>query len=227
MTFPPILVDLHCHTADHSFDGKSPAAEMLQAAIEAGFAGVVFTDHCYCWPEDELQALMSDHGLSGQIRVWSGQEVRVHRGGEILGDVLLFGVKQHLPDGTDICEAMALMREAGGFAIAAHVGMPGKGLGELVADYPIIAAETWNARYGPRHESMALRVVKGLDLILTGGSDAHEVAQAARGATAFQMDVNRLQSLRDIHEALLDGCCRPWKPNPLTRLHRWWRSLAP
>jgi hypothetical protein len=41
------------------------------------------------------------------------------------------------------------------------------------------------------------------------------------------MDVQRLQSLGDIHEALLNGCCYPWKPNPLTRLHRWWRSLAP
>jgi len=221
------LIDLHCHTARHSHDGHARAEDIVSLAASLGLAGIAFTDHNYCWPPEELDELLISVGLKGKFRLWSGQEVRVHSDIGPLGDLLVYGVQRPLPDGTPIQVVLDSANEARGFVIAAHPGLPGKGLGERLADFPITASEQWNGRYGAKQARVAEELLAHLPLPRTGGSDAHEMSQVGSGATAFDVPCGEIVALADIHRLIVAGRCRPWRPASSDRMKQWWRSLQP
>ena len=213
-----ILFDLHCHTQEHSYDGRLSAVELLRGSVEAGFSGVVITDHNTMWPAAELSELRREAGVPEDFFLASGQEVRTAVDGIVYGDLLAYGLAENLPDGTDPAEVLRLLGEAGGFCIAAHVGQPRLGFGERVADFPIRMVETWNGRYGAPQEARAVVLAEEYGLIQTGGSDAHNPTQIAGGATVLEQ---MPKDLCDLGRILREGRCKPWKPSVVKRTFRW------
>jgi predicted metal-dependent phosphoesterase TrpH len=205
-----IIVDMHCHTSDHSHDGKVSALEIVQRLVELQFAGVVFTDHNYTWPEEELAELRHLAGLPGDFLLFSGQEVRTAREGVTHGDLLVYGPKVHLPDGTPPADVIRLAREAGGFCTAPHPSVPVIGFGDHV-------------RYGGRVALQSERIAREHGLPEVGGSDTHSPEDIGNGGTILPSLPGSLGELRDL---IRDGHSRAWRPDSLGRAFGWLRRLA-
>lgn len=212
------LVDLHCHTAERSYDGEVPAREVVQRLVELGFQGVVFTDHNHVWPTGELDALRRDLGLAEDFLLLSGQEVRAAIDGLTFGDLLVYGPQEDIPDGAHPSELLRRAREAGGFCIAAHVGAVHVGCGERVGDFPIDGAEVWNGRYGSRVAALSNRVVEELAVARTGGSDTHRTEDIGGGGTVLD---GPARTLPDLARMIRGGACEPYVPTRRGRLARW------
>ena len=52
-----MLIEMHCHTREHSSCSRVSALELVQQVFAKGLQGLVLTDHHYLWPRDELAAL--------------------------------------------------------------------------------------------------------------------------------------------------------------------------
>ncbi|MEQ8822432.1 MAG: PHP-associated domain-containing protein [Sumerlaeia bacterium] len=212
-------IDLHCHTLDHSYDGAVPAVEIVARLMELGFSGVIFTDHCYCWSAGELEELRRAASAPGDFFLASGQEVRAFdpETETVLGDFLVYGPTEPMPDGTPVGEILARVKETGGFCIGAHLGAPVVGLGGRAGHYPILAAETWNGRYGDRIAKISRELAQRYSLTEVGGSDTHREPDIGGGATLFPAIPS---SLADVRAMILDEACAPWKPSLLKRLKK-------
>ena len=214
----PFLIDLHCHTLDHSHDGKVDAVEMLHALRAAGFAGVTFTDHNYVWPAEELEDLRRRAEMPADFVLLSGQEVRVSDNDITLGDLLIYGLKDSYQDGTSIREILGAVKAHGGFAIAPHPGVPRKGLCDHVSSYPLLAIETWNGRYGAKVARESAALAQKHQLIAVGGSDSHRLEDIGGGGTMFE----RLpRTLPELAEMVRAGEAKPWQPSLLQGLKRY------
>lgn len=217
----PFLVDIHCHTKERSFDGRLAAAEIVRQLVEKKFSGVVFTDHNHVWPAADLEAVRADSGCGPDFFLASGQEVRSAVDGITAGDILVYGPMVDLPDGTEIRDILRLVDDCEGFCIAAHPGVPRIGLGERLGDYPILAAEVWNGRYGRRVAEQSERIATDIPIVWVGGSDTHDTPDIGGGATEFEEKPTSLAHLRRLIAA---EQCRPWKPNAAERIRRWLRQ---
>lgn len=213
----PFLIDLHLHTKDHSFDGKVPAVEVLAHLRESGFSGAVFTDHEYLWPDEELWELRRAAALPDSFLLLSGQEVRTMHDNIVYGDLLVFGADESIPDDTSPLEVFRRVAECGGFAIAAHPAVPHIGFGPHAGKFPLLALETWNGRYGPRHAREAERLARTHGLPGVGGSDGHRPDDYGRGGTLF---AEMPRSLADIARAIKSGDAKPWRPGLLDAVRR-------
>ena len=95
------LLDLHCHTLDHSYDGQVPAAKICRTLLAKGFHGLVLTDHNYVWPTEELaelrairellseqhhQRLEAWHSLPPTQRMAREPSMRIERGRNAHGE---------------------------------------------------------------------------------------------------------------------------------------------
>ncbi len=214
----PYLIDLHCHTQELSFDGKIPAAEIIDRLKIAGFSGVVFTDHNHVWPRRELDRLRRETEVGDEFLLESGQEVRSAVDGVTAGDLLVYGPQVDLPDGTEIARIFELIDECDGFCIAAHPAVPRIGLGKQTGDFPILAAEVWNGRYGKRAADAAAELLQDLSMTLVGGSDTHSEKDVAGGGTEFE---ELPASLSHVKRLIEDERCIPWKPRITERVMKW------
>lgn len=215
---PQFLVDLHCHTSEHSYDGRASLAEIVAGLVEAGFHGLALTDHNYVWPAEEIADYRAQHGLPEDFIILSGQEVRTINDGIVVGDLLVYGPTQPMADGLSPEECLGAARETGGFCLAAHVGVPRIGFQDAAGDYPIAGIEVWNGRYGPRAASKARGYAEQFGLPCTGGSDTHSARDIAGGGTLFP----RLPvSISDLREMITADECEPWRPRSGRGLLSW------
>lgn len=218
------LLDLHCHTLDHSYDGQISASEICRTLLAKGFHGLVLTDHNYVWPAEELEELHEEAGLPESFLLLSGQEVRTASDGIVTGDLLLFGLPFSLPD--DICpkEVFQLVKDHNGFAIAPHPGVPRIGFGDELGNYPVIAGESWNGRYGKEVARRSRLLLDAHGLAEFGGSDAHRREEIGGGGTLFPL---MPRHLGDIEQMLHDGMTEAWAPSSVDRMKRWLRRRIP
>jgi len=203
------LIDPHCHTAEHSYDGRIPAADLAARLYALGFGGVVFTDHNYCWPAEELQALRASAALAPDFVVLSGQEVRTALDGVTTGDLLVYGPVAPIPDDTSPMEVFRLAREANGFCIAPHPAVPRIGFGAQVESFPVAGIEVWNGRHGEAANRRARELWERVGGAATGGSDAHHPADIGGGGTVLARPI---ATLAELGAALMAGESAPWKP---------------
>lgn len=212
------LIDLHCHTRDHSYDGKVPARNVVEKLHSLGFSGVVFTDHNYVWPDDELAQLRSDCGFGDSFLILSGQEVRTAMGGITYGDLLVYGLKKSIPDDTSPLYIFSLLENGAGFCTAPHPAISHIGFGDHIGNFPVLAAETWNGRYGRDNSAKARALAEEHHLPEVGGSDSHQEREIGGGGTLFD---SMPQSLADIGRFIREGWCKPWQPSKLSVAKKW------
>jgi len=93
-----MILEMHCHTAEHSDCSKVRAAEVVQHNFDIGLQGTVLTDHHYLWPPAEIAELRSKIKVPDYYLVLSGQEVYTPE----LGDVLVYGADVSIEKGTSL-----------------------------------------------------------------------------------------------------------------------------
>lgn len=204
---PGVPIEIHCHSSDHSGDAVTPAVEMVRRYHELGFGGLVFTEHGYTWPEEELAELRRKADLPPEFFLASGVEVRLEHEGMTMGDVLIYGSGETF-DAREPALDVFRRLGPGAWLVAAHPGVPRGGLERRIGDYPVLAAEVWNARYGERASEAAERLAEDFGLPGVGGSDAHKLEEAGRGGTL----VPRVpESLADLRAMIAEGEARPYR----------------
>ena len=184
------IYETHMHTCQASACGKSPGRDYIQKYIDAGYAGIIVTDHFY----------RGNCGIDRSLpwrefvnRFCAGYE-DARNEGERLGFPVFFGWEENF-DGDEYLiygldkawmaahpemptwtrkQQYDIVRAAGGCVVQAH---PFRARGYNHAIYLshalCDAVEGFNAANEPRWNSLALRYAEVIGLPVTAGSDNH------------------------------------------------------
>jgi aminoglycoside phosphotransferase (APT) family kinase protein len=196
-----VLLEIHCHTAEHSSCSRIPAADVIRQAIARKLQGAVFTDHHYRWDDAELAALRRDAGVPEHFLLLSGQEVSTSD----LGHVLVFGRVPSLAAGTPAAEIRARYPDAA--LVRAHPYRH-KLVHELAALRPPIidAVEIFSANHTLKANSRALEDWHRHRFTAVAGTDAHGQTPAGTYPTQFDHPVGDVDELA---AEIRHGRCRP------------------
>jgi len=93
-----MILEMHCHTAEHSECSHVSAADMVQHNFDIDLQGTVLTDHHYLWLPKEIEELRRSLKVPDYYLILSGQEVTTPE----LGDVLVYGADVSIEKGTSL-----------------------------------------------------------------------------------------------------------------------------
>ena len=220
----PYLYDTHVHTNQGSACGAYPGAVMARAYHQAGYTGIIITDHFFYgntavsrdlpW-QDWVQAFClgyEDAKAEGDrlgLQVLWGWESGYHG-----TEFLIYGLDKNWllvhPEikNATIEEQYKLVHEGGGIVVHAHPYREEDYIKEvrLFPEY-IDAVETINAchsnptskhHYGPEFDEKALAYANAHDFLMTAGSDMH-FTELTGGGMAF---AERLTDIDDFVKAV-------------------------
>jgi hypothetical protein len=223
----PYLYETHLHTCEASACAKNTGPEMAKACKEAGYTGIIVTNHAWygntCidrnlpweeWVDRFEKGYMQAYawGRENGLQVFFGYE-SCYRGTEFL----IYGVdctwlKAH-PEIKDaeIAEQYRLVHEAGGMVIQAHPFREAPYIPEIRL-FPewVDGVEGINATHSshlsgshncPSFDEKAIAYGKKYSLPLTAGSDVHTVSLLG-GGMAFQ---RKLKDINDFVRAVQSG----------------------
>ena len=169
---PLIDVDLHMHT-DHSGDCATPVEVLLDAARKQGLGAIAVTDHNEVSGAHEAALKAAEYG----VKIIIGEEVKTADQGEVIG---LF-IRERIPKGVTLQEAIADIRRQGGLVYVPHPfdrmhSVPDyEHMLDIVDD--IDAVEIFNPRVAiSSFNEEAARFAAKYRMVAGAGSDSH-VAQ--------------------------------------------------
>jgi len=192
-----MLIDLHTHT-DISPCGSLTIGEILANAKRLGLDGVCITDHDGMEAARYVREGVQEDGLV----VIVGMEYATTD-----GDFLLFGPFEGLAPGLSAMEVLALVKEMGGAAVAAHPFRRNRSVSEFVMRSRLCRImESVNGRNSSEDNARAEAWREEYSPHLTGGSDAHTLAELGRVVTFFPEPV---ASRAELAASLNAGRCRP------------------
>ncbi len=227
----PYLYETHLHTTEGSACSRSAAEELVYVYKEAGYTGIIVTDHFYrgntavdrnCSWEDWVEAYCKGYenakaaGDKVGLQVFFGWE-ESHQG----MDFLIYGLdkewlKKH-PELREVTveEQYALVHEAGGMVIQAHPYREASYIPEIKL-YPrsVDGVEVSNASHYGRavdedgrsyYDQKALQYANQYQLPYTGGSDIHST-KLLYGGMEFP---RKLTDVQDYIRAVLQREGRP------------------
>ena len=93
-----MILEMHCHTAEHSHCSHVAVVDLVQNNFEKGLEGTVLTDHQYLWPPEEIRELRHLLKVPDYYLILSGQEVETPE----IGDVLVYGADESIEKGTPL-----------------------------------------------------------------------------------------------------------------------------
>ena len=224
----PYLYETHCHTCESSACGVSTAVEMAKAHKEAGYAGMIITNHNWggntCvdrslpwadWIDEFFRpcSLAKEWGDANGLQVFYGYEAGYHGTEFLIYGLSTEWMKAHpeLKDAT-IEEQFDIVHKGGGIVIQAHPFREAWFIPEIRL-YPdhVDGIEGINAmhsspyikepHYIREYNDKALDYAHEHDFIITGGSDTH-CTDLIGGGTAFSTP---LSSIEDYCERILSG----------------------
>jgi len=189
---PWIVADLHMHTS-WSHDCSIDAGELVDHAEAEGLGAIAVTDHNVFG--GALEA--ADYARGRKLVVISGEEVKTHDQGEVIG---LF-LEQEIPRGMTFAETVTAIREQGGLVYVPHPfdrlhAIPNpRTLHRNLADIDVL--EVYNARLlFEAYNDEALRFARKYNLTMGAGSDAHVLQGVGTGAL-------RMRAFRDPEEFMI------------------------
>ncbi len=198
-----MIIEMHCHTSEHSACSQVSAADMVKKAVQVGIQALVITDHHYQWDEEELEVLRKTAGVPETFKIFSGQEVTTTD----YGDILLYGAeKTYHKQKISLEDIRAENPDAA--IIWAHpyrnkkIPAPDKLLSPLIN-----AIEIFNSNYSLLEANKALNDWHELKFTATGGTDTHALSYTGSYPTIFDHPVN---SMDEFVEELKAGRCRPY-----------------
>ena len=215
----PYLYETHMHTSEGSKCGQCPAAEMVRAYKEAGYAGVMVTDHNWGgntavdrnlpWTEWIDKFFMGYHNAKAEgdrlgFPVFLGYEATQGHG----HDFLIYGftldwMKQHPELKTAwVPEQLELIHSVGGLVVQAHPYREADYVDEVLTfEQYVDGIEMFNAahcsvRSDGNDRSIwnekAVALANANNLPGTAGSDQHNT-KLMGGGTAFPTPLKDIQ----------------------------------
>lgn len=202
--------EIHLHTNACSACGVSSAEEMIDAAIEKGYSGVVFTNHFYhgntCidrnlpWEEfvgayekDYLRA--KEYGEKKGIKVFFGVEEGYDAGKEMLIYGLSTDTFKNCPEfimmGAN--EKADFVHKNGGLTVCAHPFRDRAYIPEPDKEPPIHlfdGIECFNFYNKPEENEKAFLFAEKTGLIKTSGGDVHNKSGFGNAGIDFNVPIN-------------------------------------
>lgn len=197
-----MLLEMHCHTAEHSNCSTVPAVELVRSVLSRGLQGVVLTDHHYLWPREELKQLRRDAGVPDHVLIFSGQEVKTAD----WGDVLVYGADEAIMRGTPL--NVIRQRWPGAALVWAHPYRNGQiPPDERLTSPELDGVELFSSNHGVAENSRALSDWHRLRFVAIAGTDTHGGQYAGVYPTIFD---HPLRSMQELAAELRAGRCRPF-----------------
>lgn len=219
----PYAYETHLHTKQGSLCGKNDAEEMVRACKEAGYTGIIVSDHFFYGNTAVDRSLPWEDWVDGYCK---GYEM-AKKEGERIGldvffaweasyqgtDFLVYGLdKQWLKEHPEIRDASIeeqyyLIHQDHGFIVHAHPYREAPYI-QKIRVYPeyVDAVEVINASHqtmpnGAEYDRKALLYAEKYGLFQTAGSDIHSV-NLFGGGMAFS---HPLHSVEEYIEAVRNG----------------------
>ena len=214
-----MLIDMHTHTAAHSYDAIQSPDELFLEARGLGLDGLCLTEHDAFWDHDELARLGRRYG----ILLFPGSEINTED-----GHFLVFGLKKYVFGMHKLAFLSQQVESAGGVIVAAHPYRR-RGVGRLaaVSQASILkqtakektfrychAMETLNGRGSRVENAFSIKLAHAVSLPGVGGSDSHSPGDLGMCATQFK---TRINDLDDLISAVRFGQCSPTVPDAMSR----------
>ncbi len=176
-----MLIDLHVHTARYSPCGRSTPQEMITQAAERGLHALVFTEHHWLWPQDELEALQEQFP---DVRLYRGMEVTSASG----EDYLVYGMTPPglLAQGLDDTQIIARAQACGAAVVLAHPYRYHPDVPETLARYPVDGVEVLSTNIYNYAHLPAIALAHRLQVPAIASSDGHHVSML--GLYAMETD---------------------------------------
>lgn len=168
-------IDLHVHSRERSFCGRSTAEEQIQAAIAAGLDAIGFADHDQLFPQDLLQILNQKYA---PFRIFGGIEMSVI-GGE---HILVFGVHDKALEKRwwDYPELHTFIREHDGFMALNHPFRFNPEIGIDYEQFPPDALEAYSNNISSYLQPRILKLAGQLGIKVLSNSDAHHAVNVGQ-----------------------------------------------
>ncbi|OJU14427.1 MAG: histidinol-phosphatase [Clostridiales bacterium 43-6] len=195
--------ETHLHTSEASACATASGAEMVHLYMDAGYAGIIITDHFFngntcidrSLPWEEKINLFS-LGYENAFKEAEGTDFKVFFGWEYSyhgTEFLTYGLdKQFLlshPELLDIgvLEYLDLVHENGGFISHAHPYREAPYIAEIrLYPHKVDAVEVINASHQePSYNEKALAYAEQHSLLKTSGSDTHHTHWLCGGGMVF------------------------------------------
>lgn len=197
-----MILDMHCHTAEHSLCSHVSADELVQANFDKGLEGTVLTDHHYLWTPEEMLALRSRLKVPDYYVILSGQEVETPE----LHHVLVYGATVSFERGTTLREIRERFPRAA--VIWAHPYRDQNIPALEKLRHPLIdGVEMFSTNHTVLENSRALRDWHQYKFTALSGTDAHAASYAGLYPTFFDHPVSTEEELA---VELKAGRCRPF-----------------
>ena len=217
--------EMHCHSSQCSACGRSTAQELVQAYYEAGFSGMVLTDHFVTgntaidrnlpWQE-QMEAYYKayeeacDAAKALDFDVLFGIEHAYGDGKEVLVYGIDLGFLLRNPDLADISldEFVDRVHEVGGIVIQAHPYRDRSYVNMNVEPRKDIVdgIEVYNSGNLPGEDKKALALSKEKDYIITSGGDIHSINNLKLGSAGVCFS-RRVRNSAELIEALKSNVC--------------------
>jgi thiamine kinase-like enzyme len=197
-----VLLEIHCHTAEHSSCSHVSATDLVRQVCRGGLEGIVITDHHYLWPQAELITLKREAGAPDFFLILSGQEVFTSD----MGDILIYGARDTIPKGTSLLRIRTEYPEAA--LILAHPYRNGKKPGQDVLKNTLLdGVEIFSSNHSVSDNTRGLRDWHRYKFVATAGTDTHGAKYAGLYPTLFDHPVETIEGLA---EEFREGRCRPF-----------------
>jgi len=209
--------DTHVHTSEASACAVSTGAQMVRAYYEAGYSGIIITDHFFngntAVPRNlpwEKRVEMFCAGYENALKEAENLPFSVFFGWEYTDrgmDFLTYGLGKDFllayPDmlSWPIEKYLTVARQHGGFISQAHPFGEAWYIREIRV-YPeyVDAIEVWNASHtNPKFDERALELARKYSLYQTAGSDTHDIDCMFGGGMEFD---RKLDSIEDFIQAV-------------------------
>lgn len=182
-----VRLDLHVHSR-HSPDSVLSIAEVIAHLDGVGLNGFALTDHNTVAGHPELATAQTR--FPGYLLI-PGVEVSTRE-----GHLLAYGVSEAPPSHRPVAETVEWVRAHGGVSVLSHPFRRAHGVGRRVAESAAVAAiETVNGHNAPRANRKAASLAARRHLGVTGGSDAHALADLGRAFTQFPEGTTTLEGV--------------------------------
>jgi predicted metal-dependent phosphoesterase TrpH len=220
MTRNLLRVEFHCHTAASKDSLLSPRA-LVEACRRKGIDRVVVTDH------NSIRGALAAQSLDPR-RVIVGEEIQT-----LKGELLAAFVREEVPPGLPVREAITRLRAQGAFIYLSHPLDVNRNGGwteaELAALLPEVdAIEVFNARcLSPEYNRRARAFAQQHGMLGTVGSDAHTAFELGRATLLL----SPFEDVAGLKAALAAGRAECRMSSPLihltSRLAVWAKRLNP
>jgi hypothetical protein len=196
-----MLLELHCHTAEHSPCSSVRAVDHVRQAVEHGMDGMVITDHHHLWSDADLADLHRWSAAPGEFVLLSGQEVYSRE----FHDLLVYGADRSYPVGT---KAATIRRAYPGAALVmAHPFRWGAEPADRTLGHRLLdAVEVINGQQMDGENAAGLDAYERLRLVGTAGSDAHFRGSAGTHPTRFERPI---RTMAELAAEIRAGRCGP------------------